>query len=76
MYNRNSQDNSLTYQRSLDVPMLVDNVLVNEKDQLIAAGHPKAFNFLLHEKNPRKHRAPSEAVIFPNPGSSKYYFFF
>ena len=71
MYNRNPKDNSLTYQRSFDVPCFVDNVIVNDKGQLIAAGHPKVINYILHELNPRGHRAPSEAVIFLDPKSSK-----
>lgn len=46
---------------------------MNDKGQLIAAGHPKVLDFVLHERNPRGHRAPSEAVIFLNPTSSKSY---
>lgn len=65
----------MTYQRSLDVPFFVDNVIVNEKNQLITAGHPKALNFLLHESSPRRFRAPSTAVIFPDPQSSKHIVF-
>ena len=71
VYERNPKDNSLTYQHSLDVPFLLDNVIVNDKDQVLTAGHPNALAFLLHERYPRKYPAPSEVVIFPNPKSSK-----
>ncbi len=70
MYKRHPKDNSLTYVRSLYVPFLVDNLIVNENDQVIAAGHPKAIEFIFHEKYPRKYRAPSEVIIFPDPKSS------
>jgi hypothetical protein len=73
VYERHPKNNSLTYLRSLYVPFLVDNVIVNEKDQVIAAGHPNALAFLLHEKNPRNYPAPSEVVIFLDPKSSKVY---
>ena len=52
---------------------MVDNVLVNNYDQLIVAGHPNALSFLFHFGNPRKYRAPSEVVVFTNPKSSKSY---
>ncbi len=71
MYERNPKNNSLTYQHSLNVPFLPDNVIVNDKDQMITAGHPKAIEFLLHQKHPRKYSAPSEVIIFPDPKSSK-----
>lgn len=73
MYERHSENNSLTYIQSLSVPFVPDNLIVNEHDQLIAAGHPKPLQFLLHEKNHREHRAPSEVVIFRHPKSSKFY---
>ncbi len=75
MYERHSENNSLTYIQSLSVPFIVDNVVVNEYDQLVVAGHPNILLFLRHEKYPRKYRAPSEVVIFSNPKSSKFYFF-
>ena len=72
VYQRHVENNSLSYRRTLDVPFIVDNLLVNEYDQLVAAGHPNAFLFILHEKDPREYRAPSEIVLFPEPKSSKY----
>ena len=75
MYERHPENNALTYIRSLSVPFLVDNILIDDKDRLIAAGHPRALSLLLHEENPRKHRAPSEVVMFPNPKRSRFYFF-
>jgi hypothetical protein len=56
---------------SLYVPFAVDNILVNDDDQLIAAGHPNALLYLFHEHNPREYRAPSEVVIFSQPKSSE-----
>jgi hypothetical protein len=76
LYERHPKNNSLTYKQSLFVPFLVDNVNVNEYDQLVVAGHPNGILFLMHEKNPKKYRAPSEVIIFRDPKSSKYYFFY
>jgi hypothetical protein len=76
VYDRHPQNNSLVFRQSLYVPFLVDNVVVNEHDQLVVAGHPNAIAFFMHFNNPRKYRAPSEVVIFPDPKSSKLYSFF
>ena len=59
--------------KRLDVPFLVDNLIVNEYDQLVAAGHPNVISFLFHAKDPRTNRAPSEIVIFRQPTSSIYF---
>lgn len=75
MYERHPKNNSLTYLRSLYVPFLVDNIIVNENDQVIVAGHPNGLAFLLHQKSPRENRAPSEVVIFTDPKSSRVYSF-
>jgi len=64
----------LTYRTSLYVPFLLDNLIVDENDQLIVAGHPKSLHFLLHVKDPHNNRAPSEVVVFRNPKSSRIYF--
>lgn len=71
MYERHPENNLLTYIRSLSVPFLVDNIVINEYDQLVVAGHPNAISFLIHLNNPPKYSAPSEVVIFPDPKSSK-----
>ena len=44
--------------------------MVNDKDELIVAGHPKPLVFVQHEKDHHV-RSPSEIVIFRNPTSSK-----
>jgi hypothetical protein len=75
MYERHSENNSLTYIQSLSVPFYLDNIIVNEHDQVIVAGHPKPLSFALHEKDHRKHRAPSQVAIFSHPKSSKLLFF-
>ncbi|UJR33335.1 hypothetical protein I4U23_020784 [Adineta vaga] len=69
IYKHNSEDNSLTYIQSLYVQFFPDNLLVNDKDQLIVAGHPKPLLFVPHEKD-RRNRSPSEIVIFRDPKSN------
>ncbi|CAF0961113.1 unnamed protein product [Adineta steineri] len=73
VYRRNTKTNLLTHIKNLYVPFFLDNLIVNDHDQLIVAGHPKPIQFALHEKDHRKNRAPSEVVIFTNPKSSSTY---
>ncbi|CAF0887012.1 unnamed protein product [Rotaria sordida] len=70
VYERHYENNSLTYIRSLYVPFLVDNIILNEHDQIIVAGHPNALLYVLHANNRLQHRAPSEVVIFLDPRSN------
>ena len=50
---------------------MVDNILINDHDQLIATGHPKALEYFQHELYPKLYRAPSEVVLFHEPKSSR-----
>ena len=53
---------------------MIDNIHINEHDQLVAAGHPNVLAFILHEKNPRERRAPSEVILFTEPKSGEFTF--
>ncbi|CAF3350970.1 unnamed protein product [Rotaria sp. Silwood1] len=70
VYERHSENNSLTYVRSLFVPFFVDNVIVNDHDEVIVAGHPNALLFFLHAVDRQQHHAPSEVALFPYPKSN------
>ncbi|CAF0762090.1 unnamed protein product [Adineta ricciae] len=69
VYKYNSENNLLTYTQSLYVEFFPDNLIVNDKDELIVAGHPKPLVFVQHEKDHHV-RSPSEIVIFRNPTSN------
>lgn len=71
VYDRNPEDNSLTFSRGLYVPFAVDNLQMNDKDELAVAGHPKPVEFIQHEKDHRKYRSSAQVLVFRDPKSSK-----
>jgi len=73
VFQHDLQSHALTFRRFLSTPFITDNIFVNDRDELIAAGHPYAISFLQHEKNPREHRAHSEVVLFSRPKSNSTY---
>ncbi|CAF2699321.1 unnamed protein product [Rotaria sp. Silwood2] len=73
VYERHTENNSLSYVQSLFVPFLVDNIIVNEHDEVIVAGHPNVISFMLYAADPRHHRAPSEVALFPYPKSNSIF---
>jgi arylesterase / paraoxonase len=60
-FNRNSENGSLTLDKSIDLGTGIDNISVDTDGTLWIAAHPKMLAFVSHAKDPAKH-SPSQIL--------------
>ncbi len=68
VYNRDTASGDLTYQKTIGLPGMPDNIELLPDGQLLVALHPKAFDLLAHFADPVQ-TAPSQVVkVDPESG--------
>lgn len=68
VYDRDATSGDLTYQKSIELPGLPDNIELLPDGQLLVALHPKALDLLAHFDDPAQN-APSQIVkVDPESG--------